>query len=808
MLIRKQISFFYFWTYLIIPSIISVNSLFSADRTVNFWQVGTHDEVVVLEKLAEKFYDQTGIRVTIQPIPWGNFQTKYLTAMASGEPPDAGTTSLSGGLDYGKVGGVIDLAQRFPEAIARLKKIIFPEMWHICSFEGHLFAVPYNATALVGFYRKDIFHDLDLSPPETWSDLEHVLDVLAAHNYQYGFLWTRNAHWGMGTYVWPYGEDTYVNEGQVVNWTAPGFLAGYKFAIYLWNSYNLVRDKPIELVSIADKKKALPLFIDYDMRYSELLIRAPHLKDKFGIFPFPRADDGIPGTIMGGRTAVIFREGKNPADAMKWIEFLLSQKSQLFIHKFMSNLGDRSQLALSVNIEFWNERLSLLPGDQDLFYQVYRRLKTVKSYPWLKESDRLLEQSFYKARDELEKYQRAVADQYDISVWDLKKSFGAGERTGEKEKYRKFLSETCDRILNESAAIAQHKLDMERADYYKYYGKHLRDIIETKEQWDILDYSKLIAIILTALFFLYVLINRQARKNWLSYFYIAPPIIAALIFIIIPIIVSIYLSFTKYNPVMPLSQAHWVGIENYVNILSDRVLWQSLGRSLYFAVMVLPIQLFIAVILAACLDKNLIPDRLYKFVYFSPLVTSVVSISLIWFALYAGTRYGWINTFLLKFNLVKDPVLFLKDKGLFLNSVIVMSIWQGLAFAILIFLAGLQNIPKSHYEASAIDGAGPMRQFIWISLPNLKPQLTFLVIMGTIGAVQVFEQIYMLGGGAAEAESKFGPDDSGMTIVPFLYRKGFEYFKMGEASAIAYILFILLFVLTFFNLKFIMRKDD
>ncbi len=83
----------------------------------------------------------------------------------------------------------------------------------------------------------------------------------------------------------------------------------------------------------------------------------------------------------------------------------------------------------------------------------------------------------------------------------------------------------------------------------------------------------------------------------------------------------------------------------------------------------------------------------------------------------------------------------------------------------------------------------------------------FLIIMGTIGAVQVFEQIYMLGGGAGEAESKFGPDDSGMTIVPFLYRKGFEFFKMGEASAIAYVLFILLFILTYFNLKFITRKE-
>lgn len=792
---------------LIAAATILSNRLFAAERTVNFWMVGTHDEVMVLEKIAEKFRQHTGIRVHIQPIPWGNFQTKYLTAMASGEPPDAGTSYLSAGLEYGKVGGVIDLAQHFPEAVARLKEQLFPDIWPVCYFQDHLYAVPYNATAPIFFYRQDIFQELHLHPPQTWSELEHVLDVLTANDYPYGFLWTRNANWSIGTYVWPFGEDSYKNDGTRVDWTAPNFLKGYRFAIQLWNNYNLVMDKPIELMSFPDPKKALPLFLDYDMRYTEFLIRVPQLKDKFGIFPFPQADDGIPGTIMGGRTTVIFRDAKNPTDAMQWIEFLMSKESQLAIHHFMSSLGDRSQLFLSVHKDFWNEKLDLLPGDQQLFFQVYTRLKTKPGYPWLNESSRILEQSFFKVRDELEGYLKKTADQYNLSVWDLKKAFASGNLPVEKKKYARFLAQTCEMILKNSVPIAQQKLDLERADYFKYYGGQETPDPAAQPRWDVLDYSKFIAVLLIGLFFIYILINRTARKQWRSYLYIAPPVVAALVFIVVPIIVSFYLSFTKYNPITPLSQAHWVGLENYFNILKDRVLWQSLGRSIYFAVLVLPIQIFIAVILAACLDKNLVPDRLFKFVYFSPLVTSVVSISLIWFALYSETRYGWINSLLLNLNLIKDPILFIKDKGRFLNSVIIMSIWQGLAFTILIFLAGLQNVAKEHYEAAEIDGAGPIWQFFFISLPNLKPQFTFLVIMGTIGAVQVFEQIYMLGGGAAEAESKFGPDDSGMTIVPLLYRMGFEFFKMGEASAIAYILFIFLFVLTYLNLKFVTRRE-
>ena len=783
--------------------------LANANETkVNFWHVGTHDEAKALEKIAEKFHKKTGISVHVQPIPWGSFATKYLTAMASGEPPDAGTSSLSAAVEYGKVGGVIDIGQNFPEEAANLKKLIFPDMWPTCYFRNHLFGIPFSANALVGFYRKDIFEELNIKAPATWSELKHVLDVLTSNSYQYGFLWTRNAQWGLGTFVWPYDERNYNKDGTELRWASPDFLKGYKFAIDLWNSYNLVIDKPIELMSIKDDKKALPLFFDYDIRYSEIIIRTPHLKDKFGIFPFPQADDGIPTTIMGGRVAVIFREGKQQQAAMKWIEYLMSKESQLFQYRQLSNMGERSQLILSPNMEFWKEDLGLLPGHQELFYEIFTRLKSVPAFPWTQESDRVLDRTFFKMKEALKDYSEDVASQYDMSIFELKKLFAGGEMVKERQKYYAFLEQTCKEVLAKSHKQAQPKLESERANYYKYYGKYLDTIIESTDKWDILDYSKLIVFILIIVFFIYVFINKHARKSLASYIYITPPVVAALIFIVIPIIVSLYLSFTKYNPVMPLNHATWVGLENYILILKDNVLWQSLGRSLYFAILALPIQLIMAVILAACLDKNLIPDRLYKFVYFSPLVTSIVSVSLIWFALYSGTSYGWINSLLLKLHLIKDPLMFLNDKGLFLNSVIIMSIWQGLAFTILIFLAGFQNISNEQYEASSIDGAGPVKQFFYISLPNLKPQFTFLLIMGTIGAIQVFEQIYMLGVGAGgEAESKFGPDDSGMTIVPFLYRKGFEFFKMGEASAIAYILFILLFILTYFNLKLITKKE-
>ncbi|MCK5739765.1 sugar ABC transporter permease [bacterium] len=120
----------------------------------------------------------------------------------------------------------------------------------------------------------------------------------------------------------------------------------------------------------------------------------------------------------------------------------------------------------------------------------------------------------------------------------------------------------------------------------------------------------------------------------------------------------------------------------------------------------------------------------------------------------------------------------------------------------------MQGIPAQLYEAAEIDGAGPFRKFWNVTLPSLRPQIAFLTIMGTIGAIQVFEQIYMLGGGSGNSESKFGPEDCGMTMVPYIYRKGFEEFLMGEASAIAYVLFAFILLLTMINWRIMIQRRE
>ncbi len=785
---------------------VATAPLRASAQDVHFWYVGGGYEIDAVKGIAERYKAETGITVHVHALPWGNFDTKYVTAMAAGSPPDAGAGSLSAGLDYGKVGGVIDLEARYPESVARLKEKIFPGMWPNNYYEGRLYAIPSTAAGVVGFYRTDIFQNLGLTPPATWSELKQVLDALAAKGRQYGFLWTRNTTWGLNAFIWPFGAEAFLENGARVGWTEPDFLKGYTFAVDLWNSYDLVIEKEKEQMALSDPERALPLFFTYHEAYSELQMRFPEAMKSIGIFPFPKADDGEAVSIMGGRSFVIFKKAKNPDGAMKWLEYMLSVESQVYQYQFLANLEANAWLSFSPNMEFWRKDLEMRTGDQELFHEVFKQLRTKQGYPWLKEPEKLLEQSFYRIAETLKDYHEAVAEKYSISVRELKRRFAAGELPEERQKYRAFLQQSSKTLLTDLSSQAQFKLDFDRKNFERFYSDLHLGTNKAENEWDVLDYSEAVVFALCLGFLSMIVVSPATRKNWRSYVYISPAVLSALVFILIPVIVSLYLSFTKYNPVTPLSAAKWVGLENYKHILADVVLWQSLGRSLYFAVLVIPMQLAFGVILAACLDKNLWPDKLYKFVYFSPLVTSVVSVSLIWFALFAGAEYGWINSLLLKTGLINDPIVFLKDKSFFLECVIVMTVWQGLAFTILIYLAGLQNIPSAQYEAAEIDGAGPMRQFLHISLPGLRPQVVFLTVMGTIGAIQVFEQIYMMGGGAGEGESKFGPDDSGLSIVPLIYRMGFIYFKMGEASAVAYILFVVLLALTMLNFKLILKK--
>ncbi|MDD4893838.1 MAG: sugar ABC transporter permease [Candidatus Omnitrophica bacterium] len=287
-----------------------------------------------------------------------------------------------------------------------------------------------------------------------------------------------------------------------------------------------------------------------------------------------------------------------------------------------------------------------------------------------------------------------------------------------------------------------------------------------------------------------------------SYLFIAPTLILFFVFVFVPVIASFFLSFTKYNT---FSAPVWVGLDNYYQIFfKDSRFWKALFNTTIYAVGVVPVGISISLLLALAIDRKIKFKNFYKSVFFMPVITSVVAISVIWKWLFAGEKYGLINYWLMKIGV--NPVDWLMSPTWTLPAIMIMSIWAGLGYNMILLLAGLQTIPRTFYEAADIDGATSWHKFWHITLPLLRPTLLFVVIMSMINSFQLFEQVYIMTAGTGEGVG--GVLDCALSLVAYLYERGFQRFEMGYASAIAYILFAIILVVTFINVKLTRPKFE
>lgn len=278
------------------------------------------------------------------------------------------------------------------------------------------------------------------------------------------------------------------------------------------------------------------------------------------------------------------------------------------------------------------------------------------------------------------------------------------------------------------------------------------------------------------------------REAKFGYIFISPWLLGFLMFVIIPIIASLYLSFTNYE--LFKSRTSWIGLKNYIELLTqDRLFWKSLYNTIYFTVFSVPLGITVALILALLLNRKLFGVTIYRTIFYLPSVTSGVALSLLWVWLFEP-NYGLINVILGRFGIqgpgwISDP-LWSKP------ALILMSLW-GIGGTIIILLAGLQGVPEQLYEAAELDGANWWQKFIHVTLPMISPVIFFNLIMGVIGAFQYFTQAYVMTGG--------GPVDSTLFYVLYLFRQGFLLLRMGYASAMAWILFIIILLLTIVQFK-------
>ncbi|WP_066190928.1 carbohydrate ABC transporter permease [Gracilibacillus timonensis] len=282
--------------------------------------------------------------------------------------------------------------------------------------------------------------------------------------------------------------------------------------------------------------------------------------------------------------------------------------------------------------------------------------------------------------------------------------------------------------------------------------------------------------------------SRRARENMWAYLFIGPQMIGLTLFIIGPIIFAFAISFTDWDIG---STPTWLGLENYTKQLSDSVFWKVVRNTSVFALINIPLTMIGSLIIALMLNQNIKGKVILRTAYFMPVVTSSVAVALVWTWMY-NPDFGLINSSL-GFIGIEGPG-WLSSLKWALPSIAFMTIWQGIGYNMILFLAGLQGISKQLYEAAIIDGANAWQKFWKITFPLLSPTIFFVLVMLLINSFQIFNEPYMM--------TKGGPADASNVFVLHIYDKAFQFFQMGEASAIAFILFVIILVFTLLQFKF------
>ena len=274
--------------------------------------------------------------------------------------------------------------------------------------------------------------------------------------------------------------------------------------------------------------------------------------------------------------------------------------------------------------------------------------------------------------------------------------------------------------------------------------------------------------------------NRQ-REALVGYLFLSPWILGFLIFLVGPMVASIYLSLTEYKVIkLPV----WVGLANYVRMFSDRLFYHSMKVTVTYTALSVPLGIVAALGVAVLLNQRIVASGLFRTIFYLPSVISGVAVAIV-FAWIFNFRFGILNYFL---SLVGIPgPNWLGHPRWTLWAFVIMSLW-GIGGNVIIFLAALQGVPVPLYEAAKIDGAGNWRRFWAITLPMISPAILFVLIMGVIGTFQTFTQSYVMTGG--------GPANATLFYLLYLYRNAFNWFEMGYASAMAWVLFLVIMVCT------------
>ncbi len=288
-------------------------------------------------------------------------------------------------------------------------------------------------------------------------------------------------------------------------------------------------------------------------------------------------------------------------------------------------------------------------------------------------------------------------------------------------------------------------------------------------------------------------LRREGRERLTAALFLAPDVIGLAVFVVLPILAALAISFTNWNA---LGSPAWVGAANYQRLLADPVFWSSLRVTALYTVIYVPLVFVVSLGLAVLANQRLPGIGVFRTIFFVPVVLSLVVTGLMWRFIF-DEQVGLLNYGLSLVHL--PPRAWLGDVNLALPAIITVSVWINMGYYMTIFLAGLQDIPREFYEAARMDGAGGWHAFTRITLPLLRPTSLFVLVVTLIGSFQVFDQIWVM--------TKGGPADATQVTVIYIYKQAFQYLSLGYASAIAFALFLVIFVVSLAQFWLVRRGE-
>jgi len=278
-----------------------------------------------------------------------------------------------------------------------------------------------------------------------------------------------------------------------------------------------------------------------------------------------------------------------------------------------------------------------------------------------------------------------------------------------------------------------------------------------------------------------------------AYMFLAPAMISIFIFFFIPVIAAFIISFTDFDVYALSSYGYlrFVGFRNYIQLMNEPLFWTALKNTFYFVIFAGPLSVCVSLAAAIMLNSKLIKYKgIFRLVYFMPVVTTLVAVAIVWRFIY-HPRFGLLN-YALGFVGI-HPIDWLGDPNWAMPAIVLMSVWKNFGYNMIIFIAGLQNIPEYLYEAAILEGANSWQQFKNITVPMLAPTTLFISIITMIGYFQLFAEPYIMTQG--------GPLNKTLSIVQYMYQEGFRWWNMGYSASIAFVLFFIIFIGTLIQLK-------